>query len=279
MDGTAGCRPGSRLPGRTGEAMGPPGGTRPAPGHLGGAFRGKASSLLGERAPGWARRGGGAPPRLPRRELRSLPDGLQLSARTLRMPPPGFPAGSAWRLSCSCGPTRGYRRDSRANVFLGRGGGVWGDVGLSPAGEGGLCPAPRCYLRRLTRGVGAGGGVGRGPPTPHQGPRWGLPPCVRGGGGERGGKGRAVSRGRGASSRGGWAVPTCARGQAPAPRRDGGSPALRAPSPAPLFPLDCPQTALRRQRNPPAPRPPRKRWPRGAARGPARRPRRDPLPA
>lgn len=147
------------------------------------------------------------------------------------VPDPRSADVASWRLSCSCGPTRGPCRASQANTLVGFWGGCW----TVTCGTGRpLCctPLPPAPSRR-ERG-------GRGSPA-HPGPCRGL----------REGKGRAVSPRSGAAPRRGWAVPTCAPGQAPAARRADESPVWRTPLPSLLFPLTCPKSAS--QRNPPAP--------------------------
>lgn len=158
------------LPGAPGRRWAPWDRACPVPGHLGSSPRGSLFPPRGEGARlGRARRG--APPRLPSGSCVLCPTGCSFPSGASACPlqGPGSAAGAAWRLSCSCGPTRGRRRGSRANTLLGRRGDFWGDVGLSPAGGGGPCAAPRCCLRRSTRAVEAGGGVGRGSPRPIKG--------------------------------------------------------------------------------------------------------------
>lgn len=164
-------------------------------------------------------------------------------------------------------PGQAGQRASRPHWGPGR------DAGLSPARWGGPCAAPRCHLRLSTRAVGASDAVDRAPRPIKVRAGWqGLLRPVRGEG--RGGRGELFPAAPWRLSHSPprpWAS-TCsqARWGEPSPQRPAGSPALR-----PRRPHSAPQ----RQQSPSAPKPPRKRRPRGAARGSARRPGRGPLPA
>lgn len=134
MDEINGCSPGlaARLgschPGRAGVSVGPQTRARLTSGHLLGFLRG--SLILSRGRSAWLGRAGmGDVAPAPRGELRSLPGELPLSTGSPRLSPPGsrILGPRTWRLSCSCGPTRGPCRASQANTLVGfgAGGGSW----------------------------------------------------------------------------------------------------------------------------------------------------------
>lgn len=123
------------------------------------------------------------------------------AARTLRMPHPE--SGSLMNNSCGLvWPTR-----FTAAVH---GGVLEGDVGLSPAGGASRVPRPAATC------------AAKPAPSGRAEERVTAPRLIkgcarrRGGGGKEGQKEVSCSRERGAVSRGGWALPICTRGQAPA---------------------------------------------------------------
>lgn len=158
--------------------------------------------------------------------------------------------GRAWRGRCPGSPTRAaaFRREPPHAPPRSR---IPGTVTCGRGRPVRRTPLPPALLNSHRRGSRQSGSLH---PPPHQGCVGDCRPGRQGGGKER-----AVSRGRGAAPRGGWAVPTCAHGRAPAPMHAGGSPASRVPPPAPLFPLARPKTTQPRRRNPPVPKRPRKR--------------------
>lgn len=232
--------------------VGPSERARLTSGHLPGFPRGSLILPRGQ-GPWLGRAGSGMSPRLPEESCSPCPASRRF--------PPGAPARPLWALDPRAGaapaaprvgPARQPGQPARRPRWR-----VRGDVGLSPAGQGGppVAPVPPAPSRRA--------GWGSRPP-PHQGP------CRRGvrhrKGRERARKGTGgFSRERGCT-RGGRAVPTCAPGQAPAARRADQSPVWRTHRQPSSFPPDLPKTSFAA-----AAKPSRARAPQGSP-GPARAP-------